>query len=386
LSHNFDVAIMGAGLAGLATALALFERKPELNIALVSPSNKKGDIENAFASNQPGIASHPHFSKDHNLLSQWTTFSLPYNETALQKAFEFDANIALAKGRWQIAKTASDALDLQARIAVFNATVPQRFSAQWRADVGPFGALWLESAWAVAPTVLQQVWIKMLTSYDCHFVNGQATEIRIGELGVIRYADEQGNEGHLTAMNTIICSPAGLHSLVDKKASFDILKPENSLPLIQWPGQSQRQHCPERTANFGKAIVQMEGYAIPLGDQQWLVKDEQEVALEPYRGNRWHTPDRLPYVGAMFDKNAIASNARRISSNDLIALPSLRNLYLNTAHGTRGLLSGIAGAALVADLLLGANTSLPRTLANALNPNRYVRRALRAHFANLQSG
>jgi glycine/D-amino acid oxidase-like deaminating enzyme len=376
---------MGGGLAGLATALALFERKPELNIVIVSPPHKKADIESAFASNQPGIASHPHFSKDHNLLSQWTAFSLPYNETALQKAFKIDANVALARGRWQLAKTASDAFDLQARIAAFNAEVPQSYSAQWRADVGLFGALWLESAWAIAPAVLQQVWTKMLISYDCHFVNGHATEIQIGELGVIRYTDEHGNQGHLTAMDAIICSPAGLHSLVDKKAFFNVLKPENSLPLIQWPGQSQRQHCPERSANFGKAIVQMESYAIPLGELQWLVKDEQEVALEPYRGNRWHTPDRLPYVGAMFDTTAIASNARRFSSNDLITLPSLRNLYLNTAHGTRGLLSGIAGAAIIADLLLGANTSLPSTLANALNPNRYVRRTLRAHFANLQS-
>jgi glycine/D-amino acid oxidase-like deaminating enzyme len=388
LSGDFDVVVIGAGIAGLATALVLFERNPRLKIALISPGNVNADMEHSFGSNQPAIASHPHFSKDHNLLSQWTAFSLPHNEAALQKAFALNADVALARGRWQLAKTTSDALDIQARIAIFNAHVPKNFCTLWRPDIGPFGALWLESAWAVSPAVLQQVWIEILKSYDCCFLQAHATAIETGASSVIRYTDEPGNIGQVTATNAIICSPACLHSVVYTEGHLkppNILRPDNSLPLIQWPGQSQRQHSAERTGTFGKTIVQNDSYAIPLGDQQWLVRDEPELALEPYRGNRWHTPDRLPYVGAMFDTNAIISDALRIARNDLLPLPSLRNLYLNTGHGTRGLLSGIAGATIVADLLLGANTSMPRTLAKALNPNRYVRRALRTYFANLQS-
>jgi glycine/D-amino acid oxidase-like deaminating enzyme len=131
--------------------------------------------------------------------------------------------------------------------------------------------------------------------------------------------------------------------------------------------------------------VQNESYAIPLGSNEWLVRDEQEAATNPFRGDRWHTPDRLPYLGPMFDTDLIAREAMQLWKNDLLALPAVQNVFINSAHGTRGLLSGIAGASLVADMLLGVNTSLPQTLAAALNPNRYIRRALREHFRHLQS-
>ncbi len=377
-----DVAIVGAGLAGLATALALYKRDSTLRIAIVSPEFSAQDKALGFGSNQPAIASHPHFSKDHNLLSQWTSFCLPENDRVLNAAFECKPAIAPARGRWVLAQTSADATDLKARIEVFNAKVDGKFQAFWQANTGAFGAVWLPSAWAVAPLQLQGLWVQQLQEFGCVFLNGYAIQASWNQGVTVHYKTESG-ETSFSANKLVICSPASLHALI--RSASRIVPIAECLPLVRWPGQSQLELSPERSALFGSTTVQEKSYAIALGNNDWLVRDELEIAAKPFRGERWHSPDRLPFLGLMFDGDAIAANAMGLVKNDVLPLPKLENVYLNTAHGTRGLLSGIAGASVVADMLSGINTPMPQALSNALNPNRYVRRALREHFANLQS-
>jgi glycine/D-amino acid oxidase-like deaminating enzyme len=373
----FDVTIVGAGIAGLATAIALYQRNPTIKIALISPET------NQFASNQPGIASHPHFSKDHNLLSQWTAFCLPLNDTALLNAAQSDADVALARGRWQLAQSQAHGVELQQRADVFNQNSSNKFHAHWRAEIGHFGALWLPSAWGIAPDVLRTVWLKQLLDLGCTFIDAEVMQIETGKPIVVGYSSIDAVNAIVQTHSVVICSPSALYQLVDQKQAS--LSLSACLPLVQWPGQSSLEVDTEKCRQFGKAIVQTSSYAIPMQGNQWLVRDEHETATNAFRGDRWHTPDRLPYVGTMFDAKAIHEQALRFAKNDQLPLPMLSNIFLNTAHGTRGLLSGIAGAAIIADLLLGENTSLPKTLKNAINPDRYIRRALRTYFTNLQS-
>jgi glycine/D-amino acid oxidase-like deaminating enzyme len=380
--RSVDICIVGAGIAGLASALALLDRDPYLSVAVLSPVGQKSVLSTKFGSNQPGIASHPHFSKDHNLLSQWTTFSLRYNDAALQKANLLDPSITLARGRWQVALSALDALDIQSRIAIFNEHVETYFQTQWRAEVGHFGALWLPSAWAISPLQLQQCWVAKLHSLNCVFLDGLATKIIDGNRITVMYKTSTEQADQLSTKKVLLCSPSSLHALLDSETVCLALP--KSLPMVQWPGQSIIETAPARSMLFGRTTVQNESYAIPMSNNEWLVRDESEQATNAFRGDRWPTPDRLPYVGAMFNIEAIESTALRFAKNDLLPLPQCDHIYLNTGHGSRGLLSGIAGAAIASEMLLGANTSLTPALANALNPNRYVRRALRSHFGTLQ--
>jgi glycine/D-amino acid oxidase-like deaminating enzyme len=382
---KFDVAIVGAGLAGLASALALYKRQPTLQIAVLSPGLASMNQAFGFGSNQPAIASHPHFSKDHNLLSQWTGFCVPENDRALVAACELNPSSVVARGRWQIAKSHKHALDLQAQINIFNLKMLSEFHAEWRPSTGDYGALWLPSAWAIAPTQLQATWLQMLKQFNCQFFDVRVEGLR--DESSDRSISLCSGVGHhqlsIEAEKVILCSPSSLYDLLDRK--LRALPMQLCIPLIQWPGQSQIEISPERSAAFGYTTVQNESYAIPLGGNDWLVRDELEAGRIAFRGDRWHTPDRLPYVGPMFDANAVAASAVRFWKNDQLSLPMLTNIFINSAHGTRGLLSGIAGASVVADMLLGVNTSLPQTLSNALNPARYIRRGLRQHFGNLQS-
>jgi glycine/D-amino acid oxidase-like deaminating enzyme len=373
----FDVTIVGAGIAGLATATALYQRNSAQKIAVIGP------VTNDFASNQPGIASHPHFSKDHNLLSQWTAFCLRLNETALLKAAQSDANVALARGRWQMAQSQAHGIELQQRAFVFNQNSRETFHAHWRAEVGHFGALWLPSAWGIAPEVLREVWLNQLLALGCVFIDAKVTHIQTGNPTLVSYSSNVDPNAFVSTQSVVICSPSALYQLVDQRQASLALTA--CLPLVQWPGQTSLEIDTEKSLQFGKTIVQTNSYAIPMQGNNWLVRDEHETARKAFRGDRWHTPDRLPYVGAMFDAKAIHQQALRFAKNDQLQLPVLSNLFLNTAHGTRGLLSGIAGAAIITDLLLGENTSLPKTLKNAINPDRYIRRALRTYFGTLQS-
>jgi glycine/D-amino acid oxidase-like deaminating enzyme len=378
-----DVAIVGAGISGLATALALYRKRPTIRVAVLSPGLHNQALSNDFGSNQPAIASHPHFSKDNNLLSQWTSFCIPANDQVLNAAYELNPNVLVARGRWQIAITQENAIDLQARISVFNESVDKEFHATWNSKKGEFGAMWLPSAWAISPHFLRKVWIQQLTALGCLLLDGYGRKFQEGFPSTLQY-ESTSKLDQIEVERIVLCSPSCLHDLLSHR--YEALPLKDCLPLIQWPGQSQKEVSSIRTSLFGTATVQNESYAIALGGNEWLVRDEQETATKPFRGDRWHTPDRLPYLGPMFDISLIADQAMQFWKNDLLPLPMQQNVFLNTAHGTRGLLSGIAGAEVAADMLLGVNTSIPQTLAAALNPNRYIRRALRQHFRHLQSG
>jgi glycine/D-amino acid oxidase-like deaminating enzyme len=380
--HTVDVAVVGAGLAGLATALALLEKQPRLRIAVLSPSEDEVSTKHGFGSNQPAIASHPHFSKDHNLLSQWTSYCLPENDRVLNAAVEVNPSIVIARGRWQLAKTPADAVDIRERIVVFNDNVAQKLHAYWHSDVGEFGALSLPSAWAISPLLLRTVWLEQLTKLGCEFIDGYAQKLAVDQQTSLQYKVGDVTK-RIDAKNIVLCSPACLQNVLVN--AFEGLNIQDCLPLVQWPGQSKIEVSVERSAMFGISTVQDESYAIALGDNEWLVRDEAQTAAIPFRGDRWHTPDRLPFLGPMFDTSFISANAKQFWKNDLLVLPSEKNVFINTAHGTRGLLSGIGGAAVVANMLLGLNTSLTQSLASAVNPDRYIRRALRQHFNNLQS-
>ena len=55
----------------------------------------------------------------------------------------------------------------------------------------------------------------------------------------------------------------------------------------------------------------------------------------------------------------------------------LPNLYINTAHGSRGLTTAILGAELVCDFILNRPFCVAKSVINELNPNRFLIRKLK---------
>lgn len=95
---------------------------------------------------------------------------------------------------------------------------------------------------------------------------------------------------------------------------------------------------------------------------------------------RCTSPDYLPIIGPLADQEAFAQayaalgkDARQIPD---IACPWLDGLYINSGHGSRGLITAPLCAELLAAWLDNEPLPLPRSVAEACHPNRFMLREL----------
>jgi tRNA 5-methylaminomethyl-2-thiouridine biosynthesis bifunctional protein len=95
---------------------------------------------------------------------------------------------------------------------------------------------------------------------------------------------------------------------------------------------------------------------------------------------RCTSPDYLPIVGPLADSQAFAQayaalgkDARQVPD---IACPWLDGLYVNSGHGSRGLITAPLSGELLAAWLDDEPLPLPRAVAEACHPNRFALRRL----------
>jgi len=100
--------------------------------------------------------------------------------------------------------------------------------------------------------------------------------------------------------------------------------------------------------------------------------DLDPAALEGVVGFRAVAPDRLPLIGALADEDVAAPKNPRLAT-----LPRRAGLFGCFAFGSRGLLWAGLGAELLASQLEGEPLPLEGRLAEALDPGRFLLRALR---------
>jgi tRNA 5-methylaminomethyl-2-thiouridine biosynthesis bifunctional protein len=99
-----------------------------------------------------------------------------------------------------------------------------------------------------------------------------------------------------------------------------------------------------------------------------------------FAGFRCTSPDYLPIVGPLADKDAfvaayavLGKDARQVPD---IVCPWLDGLYVNSGHGSRGLITAPLSGELLAAWLDNEPLPLPRSVAEACHPNRFALRAL----------
>jgi tRNA 5-methylaminomethyl-2-thiouridine biosynthesis bifunctional protein len=108
-----------------------------------------------------------------------------------------------------------------------------------------------------------------------------------------------------------------------------------------------------------------------------------KLAPESLRGRaafRCTSPDYLPIVGPLADTQAftqayaaLSKDARQVPD---IQCPWLDGLYINSGHGSRGLITAPLSAELLAAWLDNEPLPLPRSVAEACHPNRFALRRL----------
>ncbi|CDF97042.1 MULTISPECIES: bifunctional tRNA (5-methylaminomethyl-2-thiouridine)(34)-methyltransferase MnmD/FAD-dependent 5-carboxymethylaminomethyl-2-thiouridine(34) oxidoreductase MnmC [unclassified Pseudomonas] len=102
--------------------------------------------------------------------------------------------------------------------------------------------------------------------------------------------------------------------------------------------------------------------------------------LEGRAAFRCTSPDYLPFVGPLADDqafsetyHALSKDARQVPDSPC---PWLDGLYINSGHGSRGLITAPLSGELIAAWLDNEPLPLPRSVAEACHPNRFALRAL----------
>lgn len=103
-------------------------------------------------------------------------------------------------------------------------------------------------------------------------------------------------------------------------------------------------------------------------------------ALEGRAAFRCTSPDYLPIVGPLADQQAfleayavLGKDARQVPE---IECPWIDGLYINSGHGSRGLITAPLSGELIAAWLDNEPLPLPRAVAEACHPNRFMLRKL----------
>lgn len=110
------------------------------------------------------------------------------------------------------------------------------------------------------------------------------------------------------------------------------------------------------------------------------ISDElhQHLAMQPMQGRvafRAVTPDYLPMAGPIMDAALLAAKPPRHSA-DPATLPWLDGLYVNTGHGSKGLIYAPYCAEMLASAISHEPAPVDAKLMAALDPNRFVLRKL----------
>jgi len=98
-------------------------------------------------------------------------------------------------------------------------------------------------------------------------------------------------------------------------------------------------------------------------------------------GYRSYSGDRFPIIGALHDEEFYKQNykwlfwSKNKDSNPKASYE--KNLFVNFAHGSRGLGTAILGANLITDLVLARPLCIERSLFFELHPARFLIRKLK---------
>jgi tRNA 5-methylaminomethyl-2-thiouridine biosynthesis bifunctional protein len=390
--------VIGAGLAGCATASSLAARGWQVSLL------ERHDGVAQEASGNPQGVLYLKLSAHGTALSQLIVSGFGYTRRlleTLQRGTDWDDC-----GVLQLAFNAKEAERHAQLAAAFPEDLLQWLDqpeAQHRAGIGlAHGGLYYpEGGWVHPPALCQaqaaQLSIELLSHRDVlelrkvddhwqafagdRLLASAPVVVLAGAAEIKRFAQSaelplKRIRGQITrlaettesqALTTVVCAegyvaPArlGEHTL---GASFDF----NSDDLTP------------TTAEHEGNLAMLEEISTDLVSRLHI--SEQPVEnLQGRAAFRCTSPDYLPIVGPLADRDAfldayavLSKDARQVPN---IACPWLEGLYVNSGHGSRGLITAPLSGELLAAWLDNEPLPLPRSVAEACHPNRFALRRL----------
>ncbi|HEK1688106.1 TPA: bifunctional tRNA (5-methylaminomethyl-2-thiouridine)(34)-methyltransferase MnmD/FAD-dependent 5-carboxymethylaminomethyl-2-thiouridine(34) oxidoreductase MnmC [Pseudomonas putida] len=390
--------VIGAGLAGCASAASLAARGWQVEVL------ERHDAPAREASGNPQGVLYLKLSAHGTALSQMILAGFGYTRRwleRLQRGHDWDDC-----GVLQLAFDAKET-ERQAKLAgAFDSSLLQcldREQAEAVAGVAlaSGGLFYPEGGWVHPPALchaqLQHPRIRLLNHH-------QVIELRRTD-GLW-----QAWEGERLLASAPLVVLAGAAEIRNFEACAE-------LPLKRIRGQITRLPLTERSQALG-TVVCADGYVAPARDGEHTLGasfDFHSLDLTPTAGEhasnlglleaisadlaqrldtaaldpaqlqgraafRCTSPDYLPIVGPLADPAAfstaysmLAKDARQVPA---IACPWLEGLYVNSGHGSRGLITAPLSGELIAAWASGEPLPVPRAVAEACHPNRFTLRKL----------
>ena len=390
--------VIGAGLAGCASAASLAARGWRVTLL-----ERHDDVAREASGNPQGVL-YLKLSPHGTALSRLIVAGFGHTRRLLerlQRGVDWDAC-----GVLQLAFDAKEA-ERQAKLATaFPNDLLYALSqdeAEQRAGIGlPAGGLFYPDAgWVHPPALcrqlLQHPLIELRPYHEALRLSRQDERWRV-----------EGQNGVLTEAPVLVLACA---------AEISRLLPEANLPLKRIRGQISR--LPANAASSAlSTVVCADGYVAPprgsehtLGASFDFHSNDLTPSVAEHAGNlellreisldlaerldaqtldpatlqgraafRCTSPDYLPLVGPLAEQQAfnaayavLAKDARQVPDTPC---PWLPGLYINSGHGSRGLITAPLSGELIVAWLENEPLPVPRDVAEASHPNRFMLRTL----------
>ncbi|ODP34793.1 bifunctional tRNA (5-methylaminomethyl-2-thiouridine)(34)-methyltransferase MnmD/FAD-dependent 5-carboxymethylaminomethyl-2-thiouridine(34) oxidoreductase MnmC [Pandoraea sp. ISTKB] len=408
--HTREAIVVGAGMAGAAMARRLIARGWRVRLF------ERAQAPGTAASGNPAGVFHPQLSADDNVLSRLTRAGFLY---ALSQWRTLPGGLpGHADGLLQVATTDTEAQALQ---QVMEAHAYPEAYAKW-VDVAQASALagetlahggvWYpEGGWLAPAMLCRAELVASGPSLDARY--GVSVErLARREDGRWTAFDDTGRE--LTTADVAIVTAADLSQKllapyldptylpVRRVRGQLTFLPPDALPELRVPvcgdgyvapsllggagpitgatygfdDPAEEVRLADHQANLRRLAALLPAHAAAFGDDG-LASESAAAELGGRTAFRALVPDRLPMAGQLPDVAAIEPLRRRLSGGHLRDLPRLDGLYASFAFGSRGLVFASLCAELVASQIEGEPWPIGSDLADAIDPARYLMRALR---------
>lgn len=186
----------------------------------------------------------------------------------------------------------------------------------------------------------------------------------------LRHATTRSVRGQLTLLST---DPANTLRLPVIGEGYAVPLPDG----FTLTGATYDIDDPETRLREDAHIENIERVAQMLPDMTDSIDAHAGASLTGRVAFRCVTTDRLPMIGAFADEAAAIQDADKLRGARPLDLPRADGLYGAFAFGSRGLVWASLGAELIASQIEGEPWPIERDLAEALDPARFLLRALR---------
>lgn len=390
--------IIGGGLAGCTSARALAERGWKITLI-----ERHSELAHEASGNPQGVL----YAK----LSHKNEAQAEFNVSALQYALGFYQSrwqdIGAQTGVLQLAYSESEQQLQQLLTTRFSQASPlvefvsaQQASAIAGITVHHHGLFFPQAGWInprrLCERLVDHTDVEVIKSHEVLALNyrdntwqvGDASGALIAQAPVMVIANARDANRFSYTEQLPIKSIRGQITYLPVTANSTLLKTVICSEGYIAPANNG-VHCAGATFNLKDDEIvlrpsdhrtNLDNLRTPLAD---IVNDWRELALDRLAGRvafRCTVPDYLPLVGPVADDVAMIERFAPLRKNARapVHLPGRYHagLYINIGHGSRGLAYTPLCAELLAAQINNEILPLPRELANALHPGRFVIRDL----------